>query len=158
MPPFYNPTECFISLNGHWIHSKSVLCIHHTWLYRHTHTHTQYDLELQGFVSNIIIGIYFHYLCATPDRAQLPFFPLFPSIPDQISLVKTGGLILDCKSILELREGAACHVEPVMRSVQSMKGSWDNEETVSVWCGPGWHKLHAIRANYSTGEETVRCG
>lgn len=84
------------------------------------------------------MGFIFHYLCTTLDGTYLPLPSLSPCTPDQIRLVKTGGLILTYKSMLELREGAACHVEPVMRSVQSMRGSWDNEETVPVWCGPGW--------------------
>lgn len=82
---------------------------------------------------------------------QWTVFAFFMSSPpctaDQIRLIKTGGLILARKSMVELEDVAFCYVEPLMRLVQSMKGNWNNEKMLSSG-GAAAAQVHTIRRNY----------
>lgn len=143
MPLFYNFTDCFISLNGYWVNYKSISFINHsrtgyiyTVSYKTQRLYQQDRSTWNKLLTNSIKRSIIHHTWVTATKLCSPF-PLShpPRMSDRTMLIKTGGLISVCKSMVGMGEGAACHVETAMRSVQSMKGSRDNEETLSAWWG-----------------------
>lgn len=82
-----------------------------------THTITRFIIQLQP-----------------PDSVSLPFLPLHVRL-GHAAWLKPMDWFWSVNPWQGLEEGAACHVKPVVRSVGSMKGSWNNEKALSLWRG-----------------------